>query len=91
MAKIRVLFKGLFQQIAGKDEERFELDHPTLEGLVGALESVHGKRFTKVLRDSEKRLSPGVTAFVSGKQFPGWEAPLADGDEVTFLHFIVGG
>ena len=32
-----------------------------------------------------------LLTFVNGRQFPGWQAPLADGDEVTFLHFISGG
>lgn len=91
MAKIRVCFKGLFEQIAGGKEKNVDLADPTLEGLVRALESAHGRRFTESLRDSEKRLSPGVMAFIGGREFPGWEAPLADGDEVTFLHFIVGG
>lgn len=91
MAKIRVRFNGLFQQIAGKEEESVELTKPTLEGLVQYLERSYGGKFMGLLRDAQKQLSPGVTTFINGRQFPGWQAPLADGDEVTFLHFISGG
>jgi molybdopterin converting factor small subunit len=91
MAEIRVLFKGLFRQMVGGKEKKYDLTDPTLEGLVRTLEAAHGKRFIEALRDSEKRLSPGVTVFVGKRQFAGWETPLTDGDEVTFLHFIVGG
>ncbi len=91
MAKVTVRFKGLFQQITGSEKESLELGEPALEGLVRTLEGSYGKRFTESLRDPGKRLRPGVTVFVNGKQFSGWETPLAEGDEVTFLHFIVGG
>lgn len=91
MAKIRVYFNGLFRQIAGKEEESVEISEATLEGLVRALERSYGEQFTSLLRDAQKQLNPGVTTFVNGRQFPGWQAPLADGDEVTFLHFISGG
>ena len=91
MIEVTVRFKGLFEQIVGSKEMEYALEDPSLEGLVRTLEAAHGKRFTEALRNSEKQLSPGVTAFVSKREFPGWEATLADGDEVTFLHFIVGG
>ena len=91
MANIRVYFNGLFRQIAGKEEESVEISDATLEGLVRALKRSYGGQFTDLLRDAQKQLSPGVTTFVNGRQFPGWQAPLDDGDEVTFLHFISGG
>lgn len=91
MANIKVYFNGLFRQIAGKEEESVEISEATLEGLVRALERSYGEQFMGLLRDAQKHLSPGVTTFVNGRQFPGWQAPLADGDEVTFLHFISGG
>ena len=91
MVNIRVFFKGLFQDITGMKEERHALTDATLEGLVRALEKSYGKRFTEALRDPEKRLSPGVMALVNGSEFPGWETPLANADEVIFLHFIAGG
>lgn len=91
MAEVTVRFKGLFQQITGCEEKRIALSEPTLEGLVRALEGLYGRRFTEALRDPGRCLSPGVTAFVGKRQFPGWDTPLADEEEVTFLHFIVGG
>lgn len=91
MAKIRVRFSGLFRQIAGKEEETVELTEATLEDLVQVLERSYGGQFIGLLRDAQKQLNPGVTTFVNGRQFPGWQAPLADGDEVAFLHFISGG
>ncbi len=91
MAKIRVYFNGLFRQIAGKEEESVEISETTLEGLVRVLERSYGAEFNGLLRDAQKQLRPGVTAFINGREFAGWQAPLADGDKVTFLHFISGG
>jgi len=91
MPKIKVQYSGLFQRIAGKREERVNLTDATLEGLVRALEDAYGEDFTQVLRDPQKRLNPGVTTFVNGDQFPGWQAPLTNGDKVAFLLFTAGG
>ena len=91
MARIRVNFNGQFKQITGKEEESVEISEATLEGLVRVLESSYGEKFMGLLRNPQKQLSPGVTTFVNGRQFPGWQTPLGDGDEVTFLHFISGG
>lgn len=91
MAEIHVRFNGLFRQIAGKPEETVEVPEATLEGLVQVLEGSYGDSFARAVRDSRKQLSPGVTAFVNGRPFSGWQDPLADGDEVTFLPFVSGG
>ncbi|MEE9202958.1 MAG: MoaD/ThiS family protein [Dehalococcoidia bacterium] len=91
MAKVTVRFYGSFRHITGKEEESVEPAEATLEGLVQAMEGSYGQRFTQVLRDPQKQLSAGMMALVNGKQFPGWQTPLAQGDEVTFLSAIAGG
>jgi MoaD family protein len=91
MARVTVHFYGSFRHVAGKEEESVELAEATLEGLVQAMERSYGQRFSQTLRDPQKQLSPGMMALVNGKQFPGWQTPLSDGDEVTFLSAIAGG
>jgi len=61
------------------------------EGLVKTMEESYGKRFTRTPRDSGKELNSGVTVLVNGEAFSGWDAPLADGDQITFLFYAVGG
>jgi molybdopterin converting factor small subunit len=91
MPKIKVHYSGLFRRIARKREERVNLTDATLEGLVRALEDAYGEGFTQALRDPQRKLNPGVTTFVNGAQFPGWQAPLTNGDNVAFLFFTTGG
>jgi MoaD family protein len=91
MGKVRIRFFGSFRSITGKEEESVELAEATLEGLVQAMDRSYGQRFIQTLRDPQKQLSPGMMALVNGQQFPGWQTPLSDGDEVTFLSAIAGG
>lgn len=91
MTKVRVRFYGPFQHITGKKKESIELAEATLEGLAQALERSYGPRFTQVLRDSQKQLSPGGMVLVNGKQFSGWETRLARDDEVIFFFAMAGG
>ncbi len=91
MAKIKIHFSHSFRHMARKDGEEIDLAETTLEGLVQALERSYGRRFTRLLRDSQKQLNPGITILVNGEEFPGWQAALCEGDEVSFLLFMVGG
>ncbi len=91
MAKVQVRFFGSFRNVTGKEAESVELAEATLEGLVQAMDRSYGQPFTQTLRDPQKQLSPGMMAMVNGKQFPGWQTPLSEGDEVTFLSAIAGG
>ena len=91
MAEVRVRFYGSFRNITGKEIDTIKLDQATLEGLAYALETAYGQGFTHVLRDPQQNLSPGMMVLVNGKQFTGWQTPLSERDDVTFMSAIAGG
>ena len=92
MIKVRVHYNQLFRVMAGrKKEEVVALDQATVEGLVKAMEESYGRRFTRTLRDPHDELNSGVTVLVNGEAFSGWDAPLADDDQIAFLFYAVGG
>ena len=67
-------------------------DGATVGALIAALSERHGDDFTRLVLDESNSLLPSIILCIGDEQVaPGSDAPLSDGDSVTFLSAISGG
>lgn len=93
MITVRVRYMGILAAYAGGKQHDLSLpDGTTVEQLVLRLAEAASESWRSILQQAGRPNSPvRVVRNQTQVEGPGWQSPLADGDEMLILPHIAGG